>query len=1150
MKTRLILALLSIFILTTGYCQKAKIGYLVVNQDKASNNETLAAWNFLAENDNFVAKQTDINKTLKPKTLTEFDVLWFHYADTTKNIHKVLTKSQLSALKSFVENGGSLLLTREAFPLIVALGLEDVKPDFEYKKADDSGYGRMLGFHSYRTHPVFKGLNGGAYVLKPSADITVRNYGYFGDNIPAKGKVVATDWDYIFLRENKKMILEYEVGNGKVLAVGSYIFFEFPGKTEAQPAETYNVNHLHLKKFTENCLNYLSRETDGDEKFYWNYKPFVISRFISDTMPWIPSLKPTTPAKKWHETNSPLTLKNEWGGENFWDVAGQRMLVMGKERGGIDEIWAHPFMTFRDVETGVRLAPGDSICWLKNQTPQIEVRPESFTRKYKFGDAVLKEIIVASPDKPQAIVHYEFSGTGKVEMFIRFKTNQRLMWPYSEAVTGGILFDFHKKLNAYVFGDPSGDFISMIGFNKPTVPVSVVTSPLLPAIRHMENPVGNYDQFFPVDTVWHTKEATGHEVAGLSRFFLEAEDFLDVIVAASGQGPGFTMSAFDVAAKNPEKIYENAQNYHQNIQNQSLTISTPDPVFNQGYAWALEATDRFFTTTPGIGSAMVAGIGTTERGWDGGHPVNGRPGYAWYFGRDSEWSCFALLNYGDFEKVKANLKVLQDFQDLNGKIFHELSTSGFVHYDASDATPLYVVLAGRYLKHSGDVEFIRQSWPHIKAALDFMYSTDTDNDGLIENTNVGHGWVEGGGLFGSHTSLYLASCWCEALSEAAGIAETLGMTEIASKYSSDSDKVKEMINTIFHNPVEDFYYHGLKADGTFIEEKSIMPAIPVLFGQIPKENQKKVTQRFAGNEFSSDWGVRIVGESSPMFKPHGYHTGSVWPLFSGWTSLAEYEAGQPIQGFTHLMNNLLIYRDWALGFAEEVLNGTEYKPSGVCHHQCWSETMILQPAIEGMLGLKPDAVNKSLDFRPSVPFFWDSLRVGNISVGGQLLDFSLHKEDNKINYSFSLKKGIGLKISFHPELPGDFKILGLNFNGKPVEYSENELLMDFMLEKETSIEVVFKNGTEILPVVSTPEPDAKPAGFRILESKTNDNCYEILLEGKSGTRHEFEILIHDRKPLKTENADLLSVKGNFYKFSVDFPLVDKKYSTKNVKVLF
>ena len=80
-----------------------------------------------------------------------------------------------------------------------------------------------------------------------------------------------------------------------------------------------------------------------------------------------------------------------------------------------------------------------------------------------------------------------------------------------------------------------------------------------------------------------------------------------------------------------------------------------------------------------MGTSIVAGYNGTDRGWDGGHAVNGRPGYSWYFGRDAVWSAFAILDYGDFEGVKQILDLFVKYQDLNGKIYHELSTSGFVH---------------------------------------------------------------------------------------------------------------------------------------------------------------------------------------------------------------------------------------------------------------------------------------------------------------------------------------------------------------------------------------------------------------------------------------------------------------------------------------
>ena len=66
------------------------------------------------------------------------------------------------------------------------------------------------------------------------------------------------------------------------------------------------------------------------------------------------------------------------------------------------------------------------------------------------------------------------------------------------------------------------------------------------------------------------------------------------------------------------------------------------------------------------------------------------------------------------------------------------------------------------------VEFLKLQWDSILKAYRFSDATDTDGDGLIENTGVGHGWVEGGALYPAHEEIYMQGLWVEAL---AGIAE-------------------------------------------------------------------------------------------------------------------------------------------------------------------------------------------------------------------------------------------------------------------------------------------------------------------------------------------------------------------------------------------
>lgn len=50
-----------------------------------------------------------------------------------------------------------------------------------------------------------------------------------------------------------------------------------------------------------------------------------------------------------------------------------------------------------------------------------------------------------------------------------------------------------------------------------------------------------------------------------------------------------------------------------------------------------------------------------------------------------------------------------------------------------DATPLFVMLAGRYLQRTGDREFLAQLWPHIERAMDWIeHHGDMDGDGFVE----------------------------------------------------------------------------------------------------------------------------------------------------------------------------------------------------------------------------------------------------------------------------------------------------------------------------------------------------------------------------------------------------------------------------------
>jgi hypothetical protein len=281
----------------------------------------------------------------------------------------------------------------------------------------------------------------------------------------------------------------------------------------------------------------------------------------------------------------------------------------------------------------------------------------------------------------------------------------------------------------------------------------------------------------------------------------------------------------------------------------------------------------------------------------------------------------------------------------------------------------------------------------------------------------------------------------------------------------------------------------------------------------------------------------------------------VWPLFTGWASLAEYATENPVQGFTHMMNNLNIYINFSLGFAEEVLNGDEYKPSGVCAHQCWSETMVLQPAIEGMLGLDVRAQERKIILSPQLPPQWDSLKVRNIRMADQLVDLDYQHKENIFEYTFSLDQGQSLHIAFMPHFPAGTRFTEVTLNDKPVAYTTFKsprsmtMILSFDLSSTSSLKVKTKGGISVVPAISDPKPGDAAEGLRILSSSLSGNQYKVEVEGKAGTSGILEFRADGQKPDTAENARFINNDGVISRFAVDFEPSGTKYITKTVTVV-
>lgn len=1097
MKLKLWAAHVMLLICINVTAQQRPLRIALVNEhiDAGELNAIREGWGISKQEELKIVSLNELSSSI-----SSFTHVWYHRTDTTA--FDAAEKKLGETIRRFVNKGGHLFLSMEAMPLLNEWNIEPARIQFARDTLTDEGFGRPAGFHAFKSHPLFHGMNGGVYSTKQKRDHVARRYGFFGDAVPLKGLVAGIQWTYITFTEQNKVLLEYKYGKGRIIGAGAYLYYAAD-----------NYNRAHLWQFTKNVFHYTAGRLNDELAHYWQLSP---RRFSAHDF----RLTAIAPRKavRWSLPEASLKIQQASAGRDFYDLVGRRILWMGKMNGGADEIWFHPYMALRDFRLGVTLNGADTISWLDQAKASVVITPGYIARTYHIRNTTLREIYAVSSDQPAGVAHLEVDGDDIRSLTVSCASNLRYMWPYSSNATGSMLFGFDKNINAHVISGQQGSLHTIVAYSE---------KPMMQTI---------------------TAEEKKQQVTAQASFDLQNTRAINISITGSSATLQEAVAVYRSTLTEVDRFAARSQQYYEKLVEDHLYFDTPDPVFNTGYRWALARTDQFLQTTPGLGTSLMAGFGTTARGWNGNQPISGRPGYAWYFGRDAQWSAMAINGYGDHAMVRKVLETFIRFQDINGKIYHELSSSGAVHYDAADATPLFVILAAQYLRNSGDTAFIQQNQKAIRLAMDFCYSTDTDGDGLIENTNVGHGWIEGGSLFNTHTEFYLAGCWAAALDAAAYICTQLKLPG-KEKYAHDAMTVKKIIDADFWNQQQQFFHNGKMHDASFMPDATVLAAVPVYLNTVTdRDKAAKVAGRLGNSYFSADWGIRIIEDSSKKYHPGSYHAGMVWPLYCGWAALAEYSNGYYNNGYRHIMNNLLQYRHWAPGSIEETLNGDIFKPNGVCSHQCWSETMVIQPAIEGMLGFSADANDNRLELSPRFPWSWQFCNVHNIRVGRSTYHLKMQRAADLTTYT--IDAGKKTQLDFAPAFPLHTAIESVKQNGKRVLFSQDGSTAHLQLTLETGrneISFVTKGGIGLLPVVAEPLPGDSSSGVNIIRETVNGNKYTATVSGRPGKQYELK-LSHYENPVEVRGATVIHREANLLVLRVQIPSANSRYAEQNFEI--
>lgn len=708
----------------------------------------------------------------------------------------------------------------------------------------------------------------------------------------------------------------------------------------------------------------------------------------------IPSLTAQQPASSMELTRTIRTWE-------FLPVVGARAGLFGHETGRF-EAWVYPLKIFRDFHltfhVGDRALPAESLA------RTLTVHPESASILYVGDSFRVRETLSVPVNEMGAVVLLDIETEQPLEVEAAFTEDFQLEWP---AALGGTYSYWDEKEHSFVFGEETRRFAALVGSPSASDP-------------HL---------------AYETNYSSADESSMRLGVTQKGKETKALVVAASVSGLADATRTYQHLLNSYAASIRESAEFYRAYLDKTVSLELPDVALQQAYDWARISTIQGLVDNPYLGTGLVAGYRTSG--------VGQRPGFAWFFGRDSLWTSFALNAEGDYTTTRAALDFISKYQREDGKVPHEISQSASLvpwfkdypyPYVSADATPLFILAMNDYVVQSGDVSFASEKWDHVWRAYQFLRST-YDSNGLAQNAGVGHGWVEGGPLLPVKNEYYQAGLGVAALEALTNLARLVGKEDISRQVTAEFDKAKTALDKAFWSPDMKSYAFALKQDNQRSEEVSVLTTVPMWFGLADASHADDTITRFAAEDHQSDWGMRIISRQSKVYDGSGYHYGSVWPLFTGWASVAEYRYHRAFPAYENLRANALLGMDGSLGHFTEVLSGDYYQSFATSSpHQIWSAAMVVSPILRGMFGLQTDAEKHLITFSPHVPADWTTFAVRGVRVGDCRVDFQYRKTADSIALA-AKRSGTGdCWVEFSPAFSPRAQVINVEMNGRPLPF--------------------------------------------------------------------------------------------------------------------
>ena len=1106
--------------------------------------EEAAAWMWLQRRDDIDARQVQFIDLLRTE-LPPDAILWWHYAAEEALPSIAVRPENLRAVRRHLAGGGSLLLSLIAASYTVPLEIESSPPDTVSRRAPFVAANDEVGGFQSLGHPLAQRFWGG---VLPSAN---RDYpprpavAYTGDRWPDEGHAWAVHKSERGADPTTKIGIEYTNvfgAGGTVLTLGAHCYF----------ADAGNRNRAQLEQLLVDTLSYLDRQspatppgaliaaadvaeeapetgTGGDGPRYWgpSTRTFVVDDIDPGDLP--PAADADLALNRVERSRSGIELTRYDDREPF-TLTSRRALLRGSQRGYIDEFRVHPRQLLSELRFAI-VRPDRGVTWLDTGAGSrtFTARPEGAELFYNDGELEIHLHLAVDRRYPALVALITVRSPAAVDIIVTWRAHAGAEIPQGASPVEPPLIGWDDGAQAFVWRSADG-FAVKGGFGRET-PLHILG--FEPAVHLADSGlVASPNDGAPIDAA---EREAGADPAPL----IDGVDSIDrdpasvalqvhiepgrpavlpLVIVGGPAGEVDVDRAFGELVATPGRVWvDNARYFRDFLGSNTMELLAPDRTFSAAFKWAKVGIDALGVHSPGVGTGIVSGFGTT------------RSGDAWvatpntFGGSGVLWAAMAADAYGDRQLAADTLQMMARYQGVDGRIPDAIGPSRQIVENSVGPTALFVIALENHLRTWGDEALLNNLWPAVQHAIAYLFGADGDDDGLVNGASRLDRWSEDRAV---QTPIDLAALWAAALQACERMAKVVGDDDLASRSADAVARVRPLLNEAFWNPTERTYSFTRRADGSFVPVSTVLPAVPMIFKLLDPGRATAALDSLSSSAFSRDWGVGLVGITPPPMEalsnapsaltpvPTGLPSDAadlVSPVFTGWTALAEYANNRPVAGFAHALTNLLLLEHGGIGTAAGAFDPVAFTTRTGIPHAAGAQAMTLLPVIWGTLGIHPDALNRSISISPQLPANWAYVHVPRVRVGDSSFNLQIRRTstqtqfrvdnwrgDRDIELSLTVRVPSDLGVTMDPDTPG-FEIVS---NETIVETTQRAATVVVRPAPNANAGVLTFNYDPFPRLVPPAQLTARPleatGGLRVIRARYLGGVMAIKLEGLPG----------------------------------------------------